>query len=141
MIILLFRLLLLIAIAFIIYTAYKFIVNPRRKLELARDKKEFYFHDNKENTKENFLMTLKGHVFEGEKYLGTTEDSFEVINISVSVHNPEKLQGLDREDLYFMEKEILIRYPYASIEWKYPMNRLIIHPLKNYDEKKPHSFE
>ncbi|MGP4062534.1 sigma-w pathway protein ysdB [Halobacillus sp. H74] len=130
MIIILFRLLLLIAIAFIIYTAYKFIVNPRRKLELARDKREFYFHDNKENTKENFLITLKGNVFEGEKYLGTTEDSFEVVNINVSAHNPEKLQGLDREDIYFMEQEILIRYPHASIEWKYPVNRLIIHPLK-----------
>ncbi|SFJ13884.1 hypothetical protein SAMN04487936_101107 [Halobacillus dabanensis] len=134
MIILLFRLLLLIAIAFIIYTAYKFIVNPRRKLELARDKKQFYFHDNRENTKENFLMTLKGHVFEGEKYLGTTEDAFEVVNISVSAHNPEKLQGLDREDIYFMEKEILIRYPHASIEWKYPINRLIIQPLKNEND-------
>ncbi|QAS53984.1 sigma-w pathway protein ysdB [Halobacillus litoralis] len=130
MIIILFRLLLLIAIAFIIYTAYKFIVNPRRKLELARDKREFYFHDNKDNTKENFLITLKGNVFEGEKYLGTTEDSFEVVNINVSAHNPEKLQGLDREDIYFMEQEILIRYPHASIEWKYPVNRLIIHPLK-----------
>ncbi|WP_226583594.1 sigma-w pathway protein ysdB [Halobacillus litoralis] len=130
MIIYLFRLLLLIAIAFIIYTAYKFIVNPKRKLELARDRQEFYFHDNKENTKENFLITYKGHVFEGEKYLGTTEDAFEVVTINVSAHNPERLQGLDREDIYFMEKEILIRYPYASIEWKYPVNRLIIHPLK-----------
>ncbi|ARI76846.1 sigma-w pathway protein ysdB [Halobacillus mangrovi] len=131
MIIILFRLLLLIAIAFILYTAYKFIINPRRKLDLARDKKEFYFHDNKENTKQNFLMTYKGLVFEGEKYLGTTDHSFEVVNINVSAHTPEKLQGLTREDLYFLEQEILIRYPYASIEWKYPVNRLIIHPLKD----------
>ncbi|MCA1009889.1 sigma-w pathway protein ysdB [Halobacillus halophilus] len=129
MIIILFRILLLIAIAFILYTAYKFAVNPRRKLELARDKKDFYFHDNKENTKENFLMTYKGFVFEGEKYLGTTEHSFEVVTINVSTHEPERLQGLDREDIYFLEQEILIRYPYASIEWKYPINRLIIHPL------------
>ncbi|MCA1021856.1 sigma-w pathway protein ysdB [Halobacillus litoralis] len=134
MIILLFRLLLLLAVAFIMYTAYKFIVNPRRKLDLARDKKEFYFHDNQEDTKENFLMTLKGHVFEGEKYLGTTEDAFEVVTINVSAHDPQKLQGLEREDLYFMEKEILLRYPHASIEWKYPINRLIIHPLKNNDD-------
>ncbi|MFQ3542548.1 sigma-w pathway protein ysdB [Halobacillus rhizosphaerae] len=131
MIILLFRLLLLAAIAFIIYTAYKFVVNPKRKLDLARDKKDFYFHDNKENTKQNFLMTYKGFVFEGEKYLGATDHSFEVVNVSVSAHNPERLQGLEREDIYFLEEEILIRYPYASIEWKYPINRLIIHPLKN----------
>ncbi|RWZ59821.1 sigma-w pathway protein ysdB [Halobacillus fulvus] len=131
MIVLLFRLLLLIAIAFIIYTAYKYIKNPRRKLDLAQEHQEFYFHDNKENTKENFLMTYKGFVFEGEKYLGTTEDSFEVVTINVSAHNPEKLQGLEREDLYFMEQEILMRYPYASIDWKYPINRLIIRPIKN----------
>ncbi|ELK47256.1 sigma-w pathway protein ysdB [Halobacillus sp. ACCC02827] len=126
MIIILFRLLLLVAIAFILYTAYKFLINPRRKLDTAKDKKQFYFHDNKENSKENFLLTWKGLVFEGEKYLGATEDAFEVVNISVSAHHPERLQGLDREDIYFMEKEILIRYPYATIEWKYPMNRLIL---------------
>lgn len=131
MTIILFRFLLLIAIAFIVYTAYKFIVNPKRKLDLAMDKKNFYFHDNKENTKENFLITYKGFIFEGEKYLGTTESSFEVLNINVSAQNPEKLQGLEREDIYFLEKEILIRYPYASIEWKYPVNRLIIHSIKD----------
>lgn len=131
MIIILFRLLLLIAIAFIMYTAYKFIINPKRKLDLAREKKEFYFHDNKENTKENFLITYKGFVFEGEKYLGTTEHAFEVVTINVSAQNPQQLQGLDREDIYFMEQEILIRYPYASIEWKYPVNRLIIKPVKD----------
>ncbi|UOQ46191.1 sigma-w pathway protein ysdB [Halobacillus salinarum] len=131
--IILFRLLLLIAIAFIVYTVYKFIVNPKRKLEIARDKKDFYFHDNLDNTKQNLLMTYKGYVFEGEKYLGTTDHSLEVVNISVSASNPEQLQGLDREDIYFLEKEILIRYPHASIEWKYPINRLIIYPLKNDD--------
>ncbi|MCA0982527.1 sigma-w pathway protein ysdB [Halobacillus yeomjeoni] len=131
MIIILFRLLLIAAVIFIIYTAYKFIVNPNRKLELAREKKEFYFHDNKEDTKENFFITYKGVDFEGEKYLGTTDDSFEVVNISVSAINPEKLRGIEREDLYFLEKEILIRYPYASIDWKYPVNRLIIQPLKD----------
>ncbi|MBH0230104.1 sigma-w pathway protein ysdB [Halobacillus yeomjeoni] len=131
MIIILFRLLLIAAVIFIIYTAYKFIVNPNRKLELAREKKEFYFHDNKEDTKENFFITYKGVDFEGEKYLGTTDDSFEVVNISVSAINPEKLRGIEREDLYFLEKEILIRYPHASIDWKYPVNRLIIQPLKD----------
>ncbi|MCA0969861.1 sigma-w pathway protein ysdB [Halobacillus litoralis] len=131
MIILLFRLLLLIALAFIIYTIYQFIVNPKRKLDTARENKEFFFHDNKENTKQNFLMTYKGYDFEGEKYLGTTDHAFEVVTIYVSAQNPEQLQGLEREDLYFMEKEILIRYPYASIEWKYPINRLMITPLKD----------
>ncbi|TGB04102.1 sigma-w pathway protein ysdB [Halobacillus salinus] len=131
MIIVLFRLLLLIALAFLIYTAYRFIVNPKRKLDVAREQKEFYFHDNKENTKQNFLMTYKGYDFVGEKYLGTTDHAFEVVTVYVSAQDPQQLQGLEREDLYFMEQEILMRYPYTSIEWKYPINRLMITPVKD----------
>ncbi|UOQ94093.1 sigma-w pathway protein ysdB [Halobacillus shinanisalinarum] len=129
MIIILFRLLLIIAILFIIYTVYKFIINPRRKLDHARNKQEFYFHDTIENTKQNFLITYKGLIFEGEKYLGTTEESFEVVNINISAHHPEKLKGLERHDLYFLEEQVLMRYPYAEIEWKYPINRLNIRPI------------
>ncbi|WP_181349785.1 sigma-w pathway protein ysdB [Thalassobacillus sp. CUG 92003] len=134
MIVILFRLLILIAIIFLIYTAYKYMINPKRKLELAKENKAFYFHDDPSNTKQNFILTYKGFVFEGEKYLGTTEDSFEVLNISVSAKNPHELRGLDRNDLYFLEEEILIHYPFASIEWKYPINRLIIHPLDDHHE-------
>ncbi|UOR11973.1 sigma-w pathway protein ysdB [Halobacillus amylolyticus] len=129
MIIILFRLLLIIAVLFIIYTIYKFIINPRRKLDHARNKQEFYFHDAMKNTKQNFLITYRGLVFEGEKYLGTTEEAFEVVNISISAHHPEKLKGLERNDLYFLEEQVLMRYPYAKIEWKYPINRLNIQPI------------
>ncbi|WP_163539721.1 sigma-w pathway protein ysdB [Gracilibacillus sp. YIM 98692] len=124
MIIILFRLLVLVAMVALIYTAYKYIVNPKRKLEVAQEKKAFYFLDYNDDIKKNFFITYKGFVFEGEKYLGTTEHSFEVVNITMHTRNPEKLKGFDRQDLYFLEEEILIRYPHAKIEWKNPINRL-----------------
>ncbi|MFD1018984.1 sigma-w pathway protein ysdB [Thalassobacillus hwangdonensis] len=136
MIVILFRLLILIAIAFLIYTAYKYIINPRRKLDLAREQKSFYFHDDPSNTKQNFLMTYKGILFEGEKYLGTTENAFEVVNINVSTPDPQGLKGLERNDIYFLEKEILIHYPHAKINWKYPLNRLFIKSVDN-ENKQP----
>ncbi|WP_407269104.1 sigma-w pathway protein ysdB [Radiobacillus sp. PE A8.2] len=123
---LLFRILIIVAMVLLLYTAYKYIMNPKRKLEVAKDKKQFYFLDYPDNIKKNFFMTYKGFVFEGEKYLGTTENSFDVINISVRAHRPGELKGLEREDLYFLEQEILIRYPYAKVEWIYPVNKLII---------------
>lgn len=108
----------------LIYTAYKYIVNPKRKLEVAQEKNEFYFLDQSNNIKKNFFITYKGFLFEGEKYLGTTEDSFEVVDIVMHTKNPEQLKGFERKDLYFLEEEILIRYPHAEIEWRHPINRL-----------------
>lgn len=125
MIIILFRLLIFIALILFIYTAYKYIMNPKRKLELSHEKKQFYFLDDPENVKKNFLLTYKGVLFEGEKYLGTTENSFDVVSISVWTKHPNQLKGFEREDLYFVEKEILIHYPHAEIEWKNPVNQLI----------------
>ncbi|MFC7321101.1 sigma-w pathway protein ysdB [Halobacillus campisalis] len=133
-IIILLRILLLIAFAFLIYTAYKFFIDPKRKLDAAQERKEFYFYDDPENTKKNFLITYRGMLFEGEKYLGATEDSFEVLTINVSAQRPELLKGLERNDIYFLEEEILIRYPFSKIEWKYPLNRLNVLRLKDEDE-------
>ncbi|WP_026569747.1 MULTISPECIES: sigma-w pathway protein [Sediminibacillus] len=124
MIVLLFRLLIFIAMVMLLYTIYKYLINPNRKLEVAREKKDFYFLDEPDNIKKNFLMTYKGFIFEGEKYLGTIEDSFDVVNISIHAHYPGELKGLERKDLYFMEEEVLIRYPYATIEWKHPIDKL-----------------
>ncbi|WP_431804632.1 hypothetical protein [Halobacillus andaensis] len=91
--------------------------------------------DDQENTKHNFLITYRGMMFEGEKYLGATEHAFEVLTIYVSTKEPEKLKGLERNDLYFLEEQILRSYPYAKIEWKYPINRLNIKPVTEEKEK------
>jgi hypothetical protein len=125
MIMILFRLLIFFAVVFFIYSAYKYIVNPKRKLEIAHEKKVYYFYDNPENVKKNFMITYKGVMFEGEKYLGTTETAFDVVTISVWVKDPNHLKGITKDDLFYLEKEIFTYYPNATIEWRHPIKRLL----------------
>jgi len=126
MIVILFRILILIALIILFYTILQYLKNPQRRLEIAKSSKEFYFVDEANNSKKNLQFVYKGCLFEGEKYLGTTEESFEVVNIQVTARHPMDLKGLTREDLYFLEKQILIRYPFAKVEWKHPINQLLI---------------
>ncbi|MEW9675473.1 sigma-w pathway protein ysdB [Lentibacillus sp. L22] len=128
MIVFLFRVLILIALVFLIYTLLQYLRNPRRKIQIAKQQKEFFLLDDEQNSKKNLQFVYKGCLFEGEKYLGTTDQAFEVVTIQVTVPEPLDLRGLTRDDLYFLEKELLIRYPYAQIEWKHPINQLLISP-------------
>ncbi|MFB1050875.1 sigma-w pathway protein ysdB [Paraliobacillus sp. JSM ZJ581] len=121
----LFRILIVIAILFLLYTVYKYISSPVRKLEMAKNKKQFYFLDDPDHVKKNFFMTYKGMLFEGEKYIGTTESTFDVVSVIVYTRQPNELKGLERDDLYFLEKEILIYYPHAKVEWKHPISQLL----------------
>lgn len=127
MAVLLFRLLLLIAVFILAYSAIKYFINPKRKLEMAHDKKLFYFYDDHQNVRKNFLITYRGVLFEGEKYLGTTENAFDVVTVQVWAKNPNKLKGLNKEDFYFIEKEIKSTYPNATINWKSPIKDLLSH--------------
>ncbi|WP_106496956.1 sigma-w pathway protein ysdB [Lentibacillus sp. Marseille-P4043] len=129
MIVLLFRILILIALAFLAYTVFLYFQNPMRKLRIAKDNMGFFILDEEQNSKKNLQFVYKGCLFEGEKYLGATEQSFEVVDIHISTPEPIELRGLTRDDLYFLEKELLIRYPYAQIEWKHPINKLLITPV------------
>lgn len=122
----LFRILILLAIFILAYSAIKYIVNPKRKLEFAHDKKQFFFLDDSQNVRKNFLLTYRGVLFEAEKYLGTTENAFEVMTIQVWVQQPDQLKGLNKEDFYFIEKEIISAYPNAKINWKSPIKELLI---------------
>lgn len=126
MILILFRVLILIALVLLLYTWFQYIRNPERRLRIAKAAKEFYFLDELDNSKKNVRFVYKGCLFEGEKYVGTTEDSFEVVDIHVKVDNPIELNGLTRDDLYFLESEILLRYPHAKIDWKHPINKLLL---------------
>lgn len=126
MIVILFRILILIALALLVYTIYQYYRNPARKLQIAKTKNNFYIVDEPTNSKKNIQVVYKHCSFEGEKYLGTTEKSFEVVNINVFARDPGELGGITRDDLYFIEEELLIRYPYAKIEWKHPVNKLIL---------------
>src|SRR5690554_1286891 len=81
------RFLIFALIIFLIYSLIKYVINPKRKLELAHEQKKFYVFDHKNDVRKNFLLTYKGVLFEGEKYLGTTDDAFEVVNIFIWPHD------------------------------------------------------
>ncbi|MBO1514270.1 sigma-w pathway protein ysdB [Metabacillus bambusae] len=126
MIVLLLRILLIALILFLVYTGFKYLFNPKRKLELANEQKQFYLLDDKENVRKNFLLTYKGVLFEGEKYLGTTTNAFEVVSIFIWAKSTSKLQGLTLEDFSHIEDQVKKQYPYAKIDWKSPIKELLI---------------
>lgn len=119
------RIVIFVLIIYLLYRAFKYIVNPKRKLELAMEQKKFFFLDDQENVRKNFLITYKGVLFQGEKYLGTTDRAFDVVSIFVWVENSSSLKGISYEDLKYVETEILERYPNASIDWKSPLKEFI----------------
>lgn len=122
---LLIRLLIIALIVYIFYKAFRYLTDPKRKLDEAYEKGQYYFFDDVKNIRKNFFISYKGALFEGEKYLGTTEDAFEVVSIFVWVHDTMKLHGLTKEDFLFLEKEILISYPNAKVNWKNPIEKLM----------------
>ncbi|WP_096189662.1 sigma-w pathway protein ysdB [Evansella halocellulosilytica] len=125
MTVILFRLFLLIAVGIIIYSVIKYFIDPRRKLEASHRQGEFYLLDEPDNVRKNLLFTYRNVMFEGEKFLGTTEESFEVTSIMIWTENTDRLKGLSKKDFKFIEKEIMIRYPKAKIEWKRPISDLL----------------
>nr|WP_096436022.1 sigma-w pathway protein ysdB [Alteribacter populi] len=122
--VILFRILLLIAIGIVVFSVIKYAIDPRRKLESAHQSGGFYFLDESDNVRKNFLLTYSSVMFEGEKYLGTVDDSFDVTSITVWTEEKDKLKGLSKTDFLFIEKEIAIRYPKAEILWNSPIKEL-----------------
>ncbi|MEK6268737.1 MAG: sigma-w pathway protein ysdB [Planococcus sp. (in: firmicutes)] len=125
------RLIVLALIIYLFYRLIRYIVDPKRKLDAALEAGNYYFLDDVKNVQKNFFIALRGVLFEGEKYLGTTEQSFEVVSIFVWVADPDQLQGFTKEDFHFLEKEILMNYPEAHISWKNPIERLMKQEEKN----------
>ncbi|TCN24484.1 sigma-w pathway protein ysdB [Mesobacillus foraminis] len=123
------RLILFASIIFLLYRTVRYLLHPKRKLELAHEQKRFFLLDDQENVRKNFLVTYKGVMFEGEKYLGTTEYAFEVVSIFMWPKNSAALKGLSYEDFLVIENEIHELYPGAAISWK--------SPVKEFMEKQP----
>ena len=119
------RFIILALLIFAFYKLLQYIFDPKRKLDEAYEKGNYYVYDDVKNVRKNFFITYKGALFEGEKYLGTTDNAFDVISIFVSVHNLAELQGLTKEDFEFLQNEILISYPSAKISWIEPIEKLI----------------
>lgn len=122
MIVWLFRLLLLLAVIVVIYTVLTYTKDPRRKLESAERRKQFYFHDDPNNARKNFLIAYRGVRFEGEKYVGATENEFVVTSILMRIIEPNELYGLARDDFYKIEREVYTAYPDAEITWQNPVD-------------------
>ena len=123
--ILIVRLLIIAMIIFLLYSAVKYLLSPKRKLELAHEQKKFYFLDDTNNIRHNFLLTHNGTLFEGEKYLGTTEQAFEVVSIFIWPKSKSELKGMERKDFQFIEAEIKKHYPNALIDWKSPIKEFM----------------
>ncbi|MBD1380069.1 sigma-w pathway protein ysdB [Metabacillus arenae] len=123
--VLLLRLLIVALFIFLVYSLVKYLLNPKRKLELACEQKNYYLLDDKENVRKNFFLTFKGVLFEGEKYLGREENSFEVVSIFIGTNTPNKLQGLSLSDFQFIEESIKQHYPHSKIDWKSPIKEFL----------------
>ncbi|RNF40876.1 sigma-w pathway protein ysdB [Planococcus salinus] len=119
------RLLVIALIFYLFYRLIRYVLDPKRKFDAAVEEGTYYFFDDVTNVRKNFFITMRGVVFEGEKYLGTTEEAFEVVSIFVWAHDPHKLQGFTKEDFYFLQKEIAMNYPNAKISWKNPIEQLM----------------
>lgn len=131
--VILYRFLFIALIVFLIYSAVRYLLHPKRKLELAHEQKKFYFLDDTNNVRKNFLLTYKGVLFEGEKYLGTTTDSFDIVSIFIFPKNVNSLKGLTKNDFRTIEQHILQHYPTAKLDWKSPIKEF----LENED-RPPH---
>lgn len=125
MFVILLRLLIFFLIFFLIYRLFKFFLSPKRKLEIAYEQKKYFLLDNRDNVRKNFFLTYKGVLFEGEKYLGTTDYAFEVVSIFIWAKSTSKLQGLVVDDFRFIEQRLLINYPNAKIDWKSPVKEFL----------------
>ncbi len=112
-------------IVYLFYRGFSYLTDPKRKLDEAREQERYYFYDDVKNVRKNFFITYKGAIFEGEKYLGTTENSFDIVSIFVWVKDEAKLQGFTKDDFHFLKSEILSNYPNAIISWKNPIEQLL----------------
>lgn len=122
---LLIRFVIIALIIYLFYRGIRYLTDPKRKLDEAYEGENFYFYDDVKNVRKNFFITYKGALFEGEKYLGTTDDSFDVVSIFVWVKDEAKLQGFTKDDFQFLTSEILTNYSKATISWKNPIEQLM----------------
>ncbi|MEK4486696.1 sigma-w pathway protein ysdB [Psychrobacillus sp. FSL H8-0484] len=119
------RLLIIVIIIYVFYKILRYLFDPKRKLDEAYENESYYYYDDIKNVRKNFFITYKGALFEGEKYLGTTDQAFEVVSIFVWTKDSSKLQGFTKEDFRFLQNEIRMNYPSAKINWKSPIEQLM----------------
>ncbi|WP_445489540.1 sigma-w pathway protein ysdB [Niallia sp. 03133] len=117
-----FRLLLLALILFILYRIVAFFFKPERRLALFRSQNKYYLLDDPKNVRMNFLLTYKGFLFEGEKYVDATTSS-NVVRILIWPTEPFDTKLME-EDTAFIQNSIQTSYPHAKIEWNLSKNKI-----------------
>lgn len=127
MVVWLFRLLLFLVVVVLVYSGWKYVTDPKRKLEAAQKRKQFHILDDPHDARKNLFIVYKGVRFEGEKYIGATEDEFVVTSIIMRIVSPNELFGLTREDFYEIERKIYSRYPESEITWQNPVGNFLSH--------------
>ncbi|WML40793.1 sigma-w pathway protein ysdB [Neobacillus sp. OS1-2] len=118
------RFVLLFFIIFAVYMGVKLLFQSSRKLESARKHKRFLLLDH-DDVRRNFHLTYKGAVFAGEKYMGTANNTFDVVSISIWPENTASLKGMVKDDFYYIDKKIREYYPNAEISWKSPVKEFL----------------
>ena len=123
--ILIFRTLLFILIAIAFYWCFRFFLNPQRKLAQALEEKRTLIMDDTSSVHRNILIAYKGVLFEGEKYMGTTPEAFQIIKIHIWARDNQKLVGLEKRDFGDLKQLVQGRYPFAEISWKSPIKEFL----------------
>ncbi|MCM3215118.1 sigma-w pathway protein ysdB [Niallia taxi] len=113
---LLLRLLLLALIIFIVYRIISFAASPVRRLEFAKRGNRFYLIDDRKNVRMNLLVTYKGFLFEGEKYVHPV-DNKTVSRILLWPTEPYDTKLMEA-DVRFLEESLKAVYPNSKIDWK-----------------------
>jgi len=103
---------LLIVLIFLLVRLIIYLLKPERRLAIAQKRGTFYLLDYR-NVRMNFLLTYRGHLFEGEKY--ATGDK--VDNISIWMKDPYSTK-LSDEEIESINQSIQSKYPVAKIEWR-----------------------
>jgi hypothetical protein len=118
------RFVLLFFIFFLLSYAVRSLFTTQRKIHTARKHKRFLLID-EEDVRKNFLLTYKGAVFAGEKYMGPVNHTFDVVSIFIWPENAVTLKGLVKDDFFYIDKKILEYYPNAEIHWKSPVKEFL----------------
>lgn len=118
------RFILLALIVLLLLRAAKYFFQPARKLEAAKKHQQFFLNDH-QDVRKNFVLTYKGAVFGGEKYMGPAEDTFDVVSILLWPENTVSLKGMVREDFCYIDRKIKEHYPHAEINWKSPVKEFL----------------
>ncbi|MBP1930332.1 sigma-w pathway protein ysdB [Ammoniphilus resinae] len=120
-----FRFILFIVFVVSLIWIITYLINPKRKLQSALESGTTLLMDNRKSVHQNLFLAYKGVLFEGEKYMGTTDDAFHIIKIHLWPKTKDSLVGLDKADFKRIEQIILTHYPHSQVLWGTPVREFL----------------